>query len=218
MHVFDTPDSIAFVQLCARKGALSLELKGLHRSSGRRTAYSICKSEYGLHGSRLAVYRQMQQLVDAAIATRQAAVRANELADWLAAQDGITNVKQVCVHIGRKTWAGALYSRSNSPSTTGMLTSPRAKKSTDFLYLLGEPPVSYTNHKRAYYRLPGDSRDWYVAGYYSGLGLTEEEGKRFAPFNPFGPNTLLAAWDHDEPIDQYGTKKIRMPVRITELA
>lgn len=66
--VFDTPDSIAFFQLAARKGALSLEIKGLMRASGRRTAYSICKSEYNLRGSRQSVLAQMQALVDAAIA------------------------------------------------------------------------------------------------------------------------------------------------------
>lgn len=67
--VFDTPESIAFAQLAARKAALSLEIRGLTRRG--RSAYSICKSEYGLKGSREAVLRQMQALVDSAIAARQ---------------------------------------------------------------------------------------------------------------------------------------------------
>lgn len=56
-----------FIQLAARKGALGLELKGLRRSGHRRTAYSICKSEYGLKGSRQSVYDQMCALVKQAI-------------------------------------------------------------------------------------------------------------------------------------------------------
>lgn len=72
LSVIDTPEGIAFFQMAARKSALSLELKGLRRSSGRRTAYSICKSEYGLKGTRQSVLRQMQALVDAALAARSA--------------------------------------------------------------------------------------------------------------------------------------------------
>jgi hypothetical protein len=70
--IFDTPESIAFAQLAARKGALSLELKGLKRNG--RSAYSICKSEYGLKGSRESVLRQMQALVDNAIAAKRDAM------------------------------------------------------------------------------------------------------------------------------------------------
>jgi len=72
--IFDTPEGIRFVQLAARKGALGLELKGMRRSRGR-SAYSICKSEYGLRGSRERVYAQMCELVEAAIAAKHAADR-----------------------------------------------------------------------------------------------------------------------------------------------
>lgn len=68
MSVIDTPDGISFVQLIARKGALSLEIKGLKR--GGRSAYSICKSEYGLKGNRESVLRQVQAMVDAILADR----------------------------------------------------------------------------------------------------------------------------------------------------
>jgi len=67
--IFDTPESIAFAQLAARKAALSLEIRGLKRRG--RSAYSICKSEYGLKGSRESVLAQMQALVNQAIADRQ---------------------------------------------------------------------------------------------------------------------------------------------------
>ena len=66
--VFDTPESIAFFQLAARKNALAMELRGMKRHG--RSAYSICKSEYGLRGNRESVFRQMCELVEAAIATK----------------------------------------------------------------------------------------------------------------------------------------------------
>jgi hypothetical protein len=65
MTVFDTPEDIWFAQLAARKAALKLELRGLSRHG--RTAYSICKSEYGLKGTREQVLAQMERLVQEAI-------------------------------------------------------------------------------------------------------------------------------------------------------
>lgn len=62
MVIIDSPGGIAFAQLCARKGALKLEILGLKRHG--RSAYSICKTEYGLKGSRQNVLDQMQAMVD----------------------------------------------------------------------------------------------------------------------------------------------------------
>lgn len=69
MTVIDTPEGIAFFQLAARRYALSLELRGLKRRG--RSAYSICKSEYGLKGSRESVLRQMDALIEAAHAAKE---------------------------------------------------------------------------------------------------------------------------------------------------
>ena len=55
-----TPDGIAAFQFRARMGALRLETLGLKRSG--RSAYSICKREYGLKGGRESVYRQMETM------------------------------------------------------------------------------------------------------------------------------------------------------------
>lgn len=68
MTVIDTPEGIAFMQMAARRSALRLEIAGLKRRG--RSAYSICKSEYGLRGSRESVLRQMQALIDAELAKR----------------------------------------------------------------------------------------------------------------------------------------------------
>lgn len=62
MMIFDTPDSIKFFQMCARRGALRSEIAGLKRRG--RSAYSICKSEYRLHGSRESVLNQMTALIE----------------------------------------------------------------------------------------------------------------------------------------------------------
>jgi hypothetical protein len=61
---FDTPEGIAFVQLVARRGALRLETLGMKRRG--RSAYSICKSEYGLKGSRESVLAQLNAMIEKA--------------------------------------------------------------------------------------------------------------------------------------------------------
>ncbi len=69
MTVIDTPEGIAFVQLCARRGALKLELVGLKRRG--RTAYSICREVYGLKGSRLKVLAQLDAMIEEAHCNRE---------------------------------------------------------------------------------------------------------------------------------------------------
>lgn len=56
-------ESTEFFQLCARRGALKLEIKGLYRSGHGRTAYSICKQVYGLKGNRQKVLDQLNQMI-----------------------------------------------------------------------------------------------------------------------------------------------------------
>ena len=68
-QMIDTPEGIAFFQMCARRGALSLELKGLKRRG--RSAYSICKSVYGLQGNRQSVLTQMDAMIEAALKAKR---------------------------------------------------------------------------------------------------------------------------------------------------
>jgi hypothetical protein len=65
--MFDTPDGIAFVRACSRKGALELEMKGMHRSSGRQTAYSIIKEVYGFRGNRKSVLEDLTEYIECEI-------------------------------------------------------------------------------------------------------------------------------------------------------
>ena len=50
-----------FFVLCARKGALKLEIAGMKRRG--RTAYSIVKEAYGLKGSRQSVLDQLRTMI-----------------------------------------------------------------------------------------------------------------------------------------------------------
>jgi hypothetical protein len=55
---------LAFVQMATRRAALRMEVAGMTRRG--RSAYSICKSEYGLRGSKASVLDQMNAMVEAA--------------------------------------------------------------------------------------------------------------------------------------------------------
>lgn len=55
-------NGIEFYQLCARRGALRLELKGMKRRG--RTAYSICKEIYHLKGGREKVLAQLTAMIE----------------------------------------------------------------------------------------------------------------------------------------------------------
>lgn len=77
MTMIDTPDGIAFARAAARLGALKNEIafreifdKPARRSGGGRTAYSIIKDVYGLHGSPKNVLAQMEEYVEGTLAAR----------------------------------------------------------------------------------------------------------------------------------------------------
>jgi hypothetical protein len=71
MTMIDTPDGIAFVKACSRKGALELEMQGMHRSSGQQTAYSIVKQVYGFRGNRKSVLEDLTEYIEAELRLRK---------------------------------------------------------------------------------------------------------------------------------------------------
>lgn len=73
--VINTPEGIKFAQMVARRGALSLECKGMKRRG--QSAYSICKQVYGLKGNKQKVLEQMNKMIEDAHAEREAAAAAN---------------------------------------------------------------------------------------------------------------------------------------------
>jgi hypothetical protein len=66
-----TPDSIAFVQLVALRGAVRLESVGLRHSS-RRSMTKLAKQRYGLKGNTASVLAQLSAMIEQAIADKQA--------------------------------------------------------------------------------------------------------------------------------------------------
>jgi hypothetical protein len=60
--VLDTPHDIRIFRMVALRGALKLETVGLRKRSP--SAYSLIKKEFGLRGSREAVYTQFCELIE----------------------------------------------------------------------------------------------------------------------------------------------------------
>jgi hypothetical protein len=56
-------DKMYFVQMCAVRGALRLELVGMKRSRSP-TAYVIAKRDFGCKGSRQAVLDQLTAMIE----------------------------------------------------------------------------------------------------------------------------------------------------------
>jgi len=69
--MIDTPDGIAFARAAARRMALSLEINGMHRSSGRQTAYSIVKQVYGFRGNRQSVLDDLNEYIECELRLRE---------------------------------------------------------------------------------------------------------------------------------------------------
>ncbi len=63
--VIDTTDGVKFAQMCAIKGALGLELKGLKRRG--KSAYAIAKEVYKLTGTKQQVFEQLQTKIAEAL-------------------------------------------------------------------------------------------------------------------------------------------------------
>jgi len=96
--MFDTPDGVAFVKACARKGALELEIKGMTRSAGRQTAYSIVKQVYGFRGNRQHVLEDLTEYIECELRLKHmdeldyqwAATETQQLIDLLQANDELS--------------------------------------------------------------------------------------------------------------------------------
>jgi hypothetical protein len=71
MTMIDTPDGINFAKACSRKGALALEVQGMHRSGGQQTAYSIVKQVYGFRGNRQSVLDDLSEYIECELRLRE---------------------------------------------------------------------------------------------------------------------------------------------------
>lgn len=59
-----TPEQINHFKRMSLLQCLKLEIAGMHRSRGLRTAYSIIKEKYNLKGNRHKVLTQFQEIID----------------------------------------------------------------------------------------------------------------------------------------------------------
>jgi len=80
---------------------------------------------------------------------------------------GCTDIRPVAVAIGRTRYQGAFY-RQIVAVAPGCRAYDEGQRShvVEALYLVGPLPAAYRRTRRTVFRLPGDGRDWYVAGYY----------------------------------------------------
>ncbi len=53
------------------------------------------------------------------------------------------------------------------------------------------------------FRVAGDARDWFVAGYYGNVVNRQQAKASPNEFHPFGNSFLLALWGSDTAIDAY---------------
>lgn len=56
-------EKMRFIQVCALRGALRLEIAGMKRSRSP-SAYVIAKRDFGLKGSRQSVLEQLQKIIN----------------------------------------------------------------------------------------------------------------------------------------------------------
>ena len=101
---------------------------------------------------------------------------------------GHTHVKAVTLRIGAETFSGCAYSNNHLDGHEAMV-------------LLGPLPTSYRRSHRTVYRMPGDTRDWFVACYSGSADITE--------YQPWGRQFVLHPWTCDDPIDRYEEKPYR---------
>lgn len=111
--------------------------------------------------------------------------------------------------------------RSDMMACTNGDKKPGDEYTSDRFYLLADKtPASYKPKVREagcwvqkiLYRVPGDGCDWYVSSYMD-QPITPE----IAQYHPFGPTFMLGKWDHQDPIDQYGPRRERLPIQVEYL-
>lgn len=117
-------------------------------------------------------------------------------------QAGCIDIKPVAVAIGRTRYEGAFY-RQIQVIAPGCPAYARGERShvVEALYLVGPLPAAYRRSRCVAFRLPGDSRDWYVAGYYPS-DLPNEH-------HPLGRMLTLRPWLDGEPIDAWRPRPYR---------
>jgi hypothetical protein len=113
-----------------------------------------------------------------------------ELTEWLESHD-CQDVKAVLVTIQGRTYHGASYTQAvDAPKGSPAAMRGDPPDTREALYVLGALPKCYVSRSKTVFVIPGDSREWYVAGYVRQYDLLSE----YAAYHPFGAHFRLMPW------------------------
>lgn len=125
------------------------------------------------------------------------------LKEWLESHE-CYGLREVRVTIGRSTFEGVFYRQMMPGGWVNMRGDVVEPYEVEAFMLLGELPASYTRRKKTVYRLPGDERDWYVAGWVTTEVATDPryadmhyDGRASFQLRPWAPKDGEAIDRHD---------------------
>jgi len=137
------------------------------------------------------------------------------LAAYLSRIPTVTRVETSFITIRGEQYPAARYTErlQHTPGTPAYARGER-EYTREMIYCVGMLPAVRRNGNVAF-RMPGDSRDWYVASYYGNVKNRKQETAEPDEYHPHGNMFLLAPWDIDgATIDQYE----RVPYKRAEVA
>ena len=128
---------------------------------------------------------------------------AQAIASYLRAIPGTTSATPCTLTIKGTRYPAARYTEHCTISP-GCRAYDEGKREYDqeMIYVVGPLPACTRNGNVAF-RLPGESSEWYVAGYYPAYSGRKPQAEsdmkpKFAAYHPFGMNFLLAPWDSSD--------------------
>lgn len=141
----------------------------------------------------------------------------HDIATYLRSLPHVHDVVPCIVTIGRVTYQGARYMQilTTSPGSDAYRRGER-EYTQDLIYLAGMLPGRYLRGR--YLRssplaltMQGDSREWYVAGYYGEVVKRRRVIAESSEYHPFGNSILLAPWEVPDgmAIDHYESSPYR---------
>ena len=141
----------------------------------------------------------------------------HEIADYLASLPRVHSVIPESVEISGKVYPACRYQQTmTTPEHSAAWNRGERNYVQEMIYVVGMLPAVKRNGNVAF-TMPGDSRDWYVAGYYGAVKARKQATMPPAEFHPFGNSFLLAPWDVvDSKIDTYERhpyKRVAIDVR-----
>lgn len=130
---------------------------------------------------------------------QRAMKQTKSLVEHLSAQEGIENVRECAVLIGKeKHYRRAAYYKD---------TRDHVKDAPYRLYVLGGLPKAYLRSTRVVFKL--GNREYYVAGYFPQMKNHKQLDAEPTDFNPFGAFFVLCAYASDIPVDEWEEKTRR---------